>query len=75
MTTLPSVTSGATPFWLEFDPMTKRVLLFARGLKDAEPGGVSILEDHVDAARELRERLLLAGADVVPVADVRRRRR
>ena len=48
------------------------VLLLARGLKDAEPGGVSILENHVDALRELRERLLLAGADVVPVADVRR---
>ena len=30
MTTLPSVMSGATAFWFEFDPMIEGALLFSR---------------------------------------------
>src|SRR3954469_4199424 len=44
--------------------------MLAGGLEHAEPGGVGVLEDDVGAAADLGERLLLAGADVVPVADV-----
>ena len=72
ITTLPSVISGATRVLVRVRPDDEDDLPFARGLKDAQPGGVGVLEDDVDAARELRERLLLAGADVVPVADVGR---
>ena len=72
ITTLPSVTSGATAFWLELEPTTQRLLRFARRLEDAEPRGVGVLEDDVGAAADLRERLLLARAHVIPVADVRR---
>ena len=48
----------------------ERVLFFSRGLKYAEAGRISILEYDIHAVRDLRERLLLAGADVVPVSDV-----
>jgi len=46
--------------------------LFLRRLKDAQPCGVGILKDDVHAPRDLRERLFLAGAHIIPVADVRR---
>ena len=36
----------------------ERSRLFARGLKHTQPGGVGVLKNHVDAARELGERLL-----------------
>src|SRR5262245_45521970 len=40
-------------------------------VEHTQPGCVRVLEDHIHSARQLRERLLLAGADIVPVADVR----
>ena len=59
MTTLPIVTSGATPFWSELEPNDERLLRLARRLEDAESRGVGVLEDDVGAAADLRERLLL----------------
>lgn len=43
----------------------------ANRLEDAESSRVSVLKDDVDTTGQLRERLLLSGAYVVPVADVR----
>ena len=45
---------------------------FARGLKNSEAGSVGVLKDDVSALRDLRQPLLLAGADIVPVPDIRR---
>src|SRR6185503_1104681 len=49
-----------------------RALRLACRLEDAESRSVGILEYDVDATRDLRERLLLPRADVVPVTDIRR---
>ena len=56
-------------FWLALAPKVSTFFSRARG-EDAESGGVGVLEDDVGAARDLGEGLFLAGAHVIPVADV-----
>src|SRR5262249_22932139 len=46
------------------------VLFLARRLKDAKSRGVGVLKDDIDSARELRERLFLSCAHVIPIADI-----
>src|SRR5690348_8917958 len=45
---------------------------FLRGLENTQTGGIGILEDEIGATLDLRQRLLLAGARVIPIPDVGR---
>ncbi len=40
-------------------------------LEHTQPGSVGILKNDIDTARDLCDRLLFPGADIIPVADVR----
>src|ERR1019366_1895776 len=46
------------------------ILRLARGLKYTEPGCVSVLEDHIRPAGNLREGLLPPRARIIPIAYV-----
>src|SRR5262245_4442390 len=50
----------------------ERILALACRLEHAKSSGIGVLKNDVDTARELGECLLLSGADVIPVPDVRR---
>src|SRR5689334_7293332 len=42
----------------------------ANGLKNPQPRGIGVLENHIDAAGQLRECLFFARTDVIPISDV-----